>query len=186
MIGEGAATLILESEEHARARGARIYAEITGVGMTADIFNIAAPDPNGKAAMLSMRNAIRSAGLKPEDVDYINTHGTSTPLGDLSECRAIEQLFGSHAPKMAINSTKSMIGHLLGAGPAVESVAILCSMRDSIVHPTINLDHLDPQLPSNWNFVRGEAISREVNVAISNSFGFGGHNVTLLYVKYEE
>lgn len=186
VIGEGAATLILESEEHARARGARIYAEITGVGMTADIFNIAAPDPNGKAAMLSMRNAIRSAGLKPEDVDYINTHGTSTPLGDLSECRAIEQLFGSHAPKMAINSTKSMIGHLLGAGPAVESVAILCSMRDSIVHPTINLDHLDPQLPSNWNFVRGEAISREVNVAISNSFGFGGHNVTLLYVKYEE
>ncbi len=186
VMGEGAATLILESEEHARARGARIYAEITGVGMTADIFNIAAPDPNGKAAMLSMRNAIRSAGLKPEDVDYINTHGTSTPLGDLSECRAIEQLFGSHAPKMAINSTKSMIGHLLGAGPAVESVAILCSMRDSIVHPTINLDHLDPQLPSNWNFVRGEAISREVNVAISNSFGFGGHNVTLLYVKYEE
>lgn len=186
VMGEGAATLILESEEHARARGARIYAEITGVGMTADIFNIAAPDPNGKAAMLSMRNAIRSAGLKPEDVDYINTHGTSTPLGDLSECRAIEQLFGSHAPKMAINSTKSMIGHLLGAGPAVESVAILCSMRDSIVHPTINLDHLDSQLPSNWNFVRGEAISREVNVAISNSFGFGGHNVTLLYVKYEE
>lgn len=186
VMGEGAATLVLESEEHARARGARIYAEITGVGMTADIYNIVAPDPDGKAAMLSMRNALRSADLKPEDVDYINTHGTSTQLGDLSECRAIEKLFGDHAPKLAINSTKSMIGHLLGAGPAVESVAILCSMRDSLVHPTINLEHLDPRIPSNWNFVSNGAISREVNVAMSNSFGFGGHNVTLLYVKYKE
>ena len=186
VMGEGAATMILESEEHARARGARIYAEITGVGMTADIYHIAAPDPNGKAAMQSMCNALRSAGKSPEDVDYINTHGTSTQLGDLSECRAIAQLFGDHAPKMAINSTKSMIGHLLGAGPAVESVAILCSMRDGLVHPTINLEHLDPLLPSNWNFVPGEAISREINVALSNSFGFGGHNVSLLYVKYKE
>ena len=186
VIGEGAATLILESLDHAKARGARIYAEALGVGMSADIYNIVAPDPNGKAACQSMGQALRSAGLRPEDVDYVNTHGTSTPLGDLSECRAIEQLFGDHAPKMAINSTKSMIGHLLGAGPAVESVAICCTMRDSLVHPTINLDHLDPQLPSRWNFVPGEAISREVNVAISNSFGFGGHNVTLLYKKYQE
>ena len=136
--------------------------------------------------MLSMRNALKSADLKPEDVDYINTHGTSTPLGDLSECRAIEQLFGDYAPKIAINSTKSMIGHLLGAGPAVESVAILCSMRDNLIHPTINLQHLDPLLPANWNFVPNEAISKEVNVAMSNSFGFGGHNVSLLYVKYKE
>ena len=186
VMGEGAATLILESEEHAKARGARIYAEVVGVGMTADNYHITAPNPSGRAAMLSMRNALKSADLKPEDVDYINTHGTSTPLGDLSECRAIEQLFGDYAPKIAINSTKSMIGHLLGAGPAVESVAILCSMRDNLIHPTINLQHLDPLLPSNWNFVPNEAISKEVNVAMSNSFGFGGHNVSLLYVKYRE
>ena len=186
VMGEGAATLILESEEHAKARGARIYAEVVGVGMTADNYHITAPNPSGRAAMLSMRNALKSADLKPEDVDYINTHGTSTPLGDLSECRAIEQLFGDYAPKIAINSTKSMIGHLLGAGPAVESVAILCSMRDNLIHPTINLQHLDPLLPVNWNFVPNEAISKEVNVAMSNSFGFGGHNVSLLYVKYRE
>lgn len=186
VMGEGAATLILESEEHAKARGARIYAEVVGVGMTADNYHIAAPNPSGRAAMLSMRNALKSADLKPEDVDYINTHGTSTPLGDLSECRAIEQLFGDYAPKIAINSTKSMIGHLLGAGPAVESVAILCSMRDNLIHPTINLQHLDPLLPANWNFVPNEAISKEVNVAMANSFGFGGHNVSLLYVKYKE
>ena len=185
VMGEGAATLILESEDHAKARNARIYAEVVGVGMTADTYHIAAPDPNGKAAMMSMSNALKSAGLKPEDVDYVNTHGTSTPLGDLSECRAIEQLFGDYAPKLAINSTKSMIGHLLGAGPAVETVAILCSMRDGLVHPTINLHHLDPRLPQNWNFVPNEAIARKVDVAMSNSFGFGGHNVSLLYVKYK-
>ena len=186
VMGEGAATLVLESEEHAKSRGAHIYAEVVGVGMTADIYHIAAPDPNGRAAMMSMRNALKSAGLKPEDVDYINTHGTSTPLGDLSECRAIGQLFGDYAPKLAINSTKSMIGHLLGAGPAVETVAILCSMRDGLIHPTINLNHLDPLLPQNWNYVPNEAIDHEVNVAMSNSFGFGGHNVSLLYVKYKE
>ena len=186
VMGEGAATLILESMDHALARGARIYAEVVGVGMTADTYHIAAPDPNGKAAFNSMRNALLSAQMKPEDVDYINTHGTSTPLGDISECRAIEQLYGDHAPKMAINSTKSMIGHLLGAGPAVESVAIFCTMRDGIVHPTINLDHLDPLLPSHWNFVPKEAIARKVDVVMSNSFGFGGHNVSLLYKKFVE
>ena len=186
VMGEGAATLILESLEHAKARGARIYAEVVGVGMSADIYNIVAPDPNGKAAVQSMESALRSADLRPEDVDYINTHGTSTPLGDLSECRAIAKLFGDHAPKMAINSTKSMTGHLLGAGPAVESVAICCTMRDGLVHPTINLDHLDPLIPANWNFVPGEAIAREVKVVMTNSFGFGGHNVSLLYKKFEE
>jgi len=186
VMGEGAATLILESMDHALARGARIYAEVVGVGMTADTYHIAAPDPNGKAAFNSMRNALLSAQMKPEDVDYINTHGTSTPVGDISECRAIEQLYGDHAPKMAINSTKSMIGHLLGAGPAVESVAIFCTMRDGIVHPTINLDHLDTLLPSHWNFVPKEAIARKVDVVMSNSFGFGGHNVSLLYKKFVE
>lgn len=186
VMGEGAATLVLETLDHAKARGARIYAEIVGVGMSADTYHIAAPEPTGQAAQLSMERALRSGGLKPEDIDYINTHGTSTPLGDISECRAIERLFGDHAPKMAINSTKSMIGHLLGAGPAVESVAILCSMRDGMVHPTINLEHLDPQLPSSWNFVPGEAIPFTINAAMSNSFGFGGHNVTLLYIRYKE
>lgn len=186
VMGEGAATLVLESLDHAKARGARIYAEIVGVGMSADTYHIAAPDPEGKAALLSMESALRSGAMKPEEIDYINTHGTSTPLGDLSECRAIGKLFGDHAPKMAINSTKSMIGHLLGAGPAVESVAILCSMRDGMVHPTVNLEHLDPQLPSNWNFVPQEAIPFTINAAMSNSFGFGGHNVTLLYIRYKE
>ena len=186
VMGEGAATLVLESLDHAKARGARIYAEVVGVGMSADTYHIAAPDPEGKAALLSMESALRSGDMKPEEIDYINTHGTSTPLGDLSECRAIGKLFGDHAPKMAINSTKSMIGHLLGAGPAVESVAILCSMRDGMVHPTVNLEHLDPQLPSNWNFVPKEAIPFTINAAMSNSFGFGGHNVTLLYIRYKE
>jgi len=186
VMGEGAATLILESLDHAKARGARIYAEVVGVGMSADTYNIVAPDPNGKAAVQSMVGALQSADVRLEEVDYINTHGTSTKLGDLSECHAIESLFGDLAPKLAINSTKSMIGHLLGAGPAVESVAICCTIRDSLVHPTINIEHLDPQLPANWNYVPGEAISREVNVAMSNSFGFGGHNVTLLYKKYQE
>ncbi|MDY6348104.1 MAG: beta-ketoacyl-ACP synthase II [Bacteroidales bacterium] len=184
VMGEGAATLVLESLDSALARGAKIYAELIGVGMSADSFHIAAPEPNGKAAVLSMEKALKSAGVLPEQVDYINTHGTSTPLGDLSECRAIAKVFGSHAPKMAINSTKSMIGHLLGAGPAVESVAIFCSMRDSVVHPTINLDELDPSIPRDWNFVSGEAQRRDVNVALSNSFGFGGHNVSLIYKKF--
>jgi 3-oxoacyl-[acyl-carrier-protein] synthase II len=186
VMGEGAATLILESLDHALARNAHIYAEVLGVGMSADTFNIVAPDPDGRAAQQAMISVLRSAQLKPQDVDYINTHGTSTPLGDISECHAIEKVFGDHAAKMAINSTKSMTGHLLGASPAVESVAILCSMRDNLVHPTINLDHLDPQIPSNWNFIPGEAISRKVDVVVSNSFGFGGHNVSLLYKRYQE
>jgi 3-oxoacyl-[acyl-carrier-protein] synthase II len=186
VMGEGAATLILESLDHALARNAHIYAEVLGVGMSADIYNIVAPDPDGRAAQQAMVSVLRSAQLKPTDVDYINTHGTSTPLGDLSECHAIQKVFGDHAAKMAINSTKSMTGHLLGASPAVESVAIFCSMRDNLVHPTINLDHLDPQLPSHGNFVPGEPISRKVDVVVSNSFGFGGHNVSLLYKKYQE
>ncbi len=186
VMGEGAATLILESLDHALARNAHIYAEVLGVGMSADTFNIVAPDPDGRAAQQAMISVLRSAQLKPQDVDYINTHGTSTPLGDISECHAIEKVFGDHAAKMAINSTKSMTGHLLGASPAVESVAILCSMRDNLVHPTINLDHLDAQIPSNWNFIPGEAISRKVDVVVSNSFGFGGHNVSLLYKRYQE
>lgn len=185
VMGEGAATLVVESLEHALARNAKIYAEIIGYGMSADTFHITAPEPDGKAAVSSMRRALQTAGLRPEQVDYINTHGTATPLGDISECRAIGKVFGDTVPKMAINSTKSAIGHLLGAGPAVESVAIMCSMRDSIVHPTINLHKLDPAIPHNWNFVANEAQTCPVNVAMSNSFGFGGHNVSLIYKKFK-
>ncbi len=184
VMGEGAATLVLESLDSALSRGAHIYGEIIGVGMVADTFHIAAPEPNGKAAVQSMENALKSAKIKPEQVDYINTHGTSTPLGDISECRAISKVFGNHSQKMAINSTKSMIGHLLGAGPAVESVAIFCSMRDGLVHPTINLHELDPMIPHDWNFVIGETQSKNVNIALSNSFGFGGHNVSIVYQKF--
>lgn len=185
VMGEGAAALILENLDSAVQRNAKIYGEVIGVGMSADTFHIAAPEPNGHAAVLSMINALKSAHIQPEQVDYINTHGTSTPLGDLSECRAIEKVFGDHASKIAINSTKSMTGHLLGAGPAVESVAILCSMRDSLVHPTVNLRNLDQNIPQNWNFVAGEAQTCDVNFALTNSFGFGGHNVSLVYQKFK-
>jgi 3-oxoacyl-[acyl-carrier-protein] synthase II len=185
VMGEGSGILILEEMEHALARGARIYAELAGVGMSADASNATAPDPNGGGAVHSMHNALDDAGLSPLDVDYINMHGTSTQLGDVAECRAIQTLFGDHALDMVMNSTKSMIGHLLGAGPAVESIAILMSMRDNIVHPTINLQHLDPALPQNWNYAANTTVQKVVDVAISNSFGFGGHNVTLLYKRFQ-
>lgn len=184
VMGEGSAILILEEMEHALARGAHIYAEIGGVGMSADASNATAPHPQGAGAISSMKRALEDAHLNIEDVDYINMHGTSTRIGDLSECRAIQALFGDHADKMVMNSTKSMIGHLLGAGAAVESVAILLSMRDSVVHPTINLFELDPEIPQTWNFASSGPVQKKIDVAISNSFGFGGHNVTLLYKKF--
>ncbi len=184
VMGEGAATLVLEEMEHALARGAKIYAEIVGVGMSADAYNATAPNPNGSGAIDSMLQALEDAQIRPEEVDYINTHGTSTPLGDISECVAIQQVFGDHAQKLVLNSTKSMIGHLMGAAAAVESIAILLSMRDSIVHPTINVEQLDPKLPQNWNYALNNPVRREVNVGLTNSFGFGGHNVTLIYKKF--
>lgn len=184
VMGEGSAILILEEMEHALARGAKIYAEVGGIGMSADAHNATAPDPEGSGAVSSMRLALEDAHLPIEAVDYINMHGTSTKLGDIVECRAIETLFGEHAEKMVMNSTKSMIGHTLGAGPAVESLAIMQSLRDNIVHPTINLQQLDPELPQNWNFAANAPVQHKVDVAISNSFGFGGHNVTLLYKKF--
>lgn len=184
VIGEGSATLILETLDHALARGAKIYGELCGIGMSADAHNATAPDPAGLGAVLSMKLAMEDAGVSPDEVDYINMHGTSTQLGDLSECLAVHQVFGEHARSMVLNSTKSMTGHLLGAGPAVESVAILMSMRDSIVHPTINLDELDPRIDQSWNFAANKPVPKKVDVAISNSFGFGGHNVTLLYKKF--
>ncbi len=184
VMGEGAGVLVLETLEHAQARGAKIYGELCGVGMTAEAHHETAPDPEGNAAVRSMQLAIEAAHVRPEDVDYINMHGTSTQLGDLSECKAVESLFGQYAENMVLNSTKSMTGHLLGAGPAIESIAILMSMRDDLVHPTINIKQLDPRIPQNWNFAASGPVRKSVNVALSNSFGFGGHNVTLLYKKF--
>ena len=153
--------------------------------MSADAYNATAPNPNGDGAVISMEQALEDAQIRPEEVDYINMHGTSTPIGDLSECVAIQRVFGSHAEEMVFNSTKSMIGHLMGAGAAVESIAILLSMRDSVVHPTINVEHLDPRLPQNWNYALNGPVHREVKEGLTNSFGFGGHNVSLIYKKYE-
>ncbi len=184
VIGEGAATLILETLDHALVRGAKIYGEVGGIGMSADAYNSTAPDPNGSGAVLSMRRSLEDAGLKPEDIDYVNMHGTSTPMGDISECFAVKEVFGEHIKDMVINSTKSLIGHLLGAGPAIESIAILMSMKDGIIHPTINLENLDPRLDPSWNYAANAPVNKTVNAAISNSFGFGGHNVTLLYKKF--
>ncbi len=185
VMGEGSGTLVLEELEHALARGAKIYAEVAGVGMSADAYNATAPNPDGSGAIDSMLQALDDAQISPEQVDYINTHGTSTPLGDLSECVAIQHVFGDHAEKLVVNSTKSMIGHLMGAAAAVESIVILMSMRDNVIHPTINVEHLDPKLPQTWNFALNAPVCREVKVGLTNSFGFGGHNVSLIYKKFE-
>lgn len=185
VMGEGSGTLVLEELEHALARGAKIYAEVAGVGMSADAYNATAPNPDGSGAIDSMLQALDDAQISPEQVDYINTHGTSTPLGDLSECVAIQHVFGDHAEKLVVNSTKSMIGHLMGAAAAVESIVILMSMRDNVIHPTINVEHLDPKLPQTWNFALNAPVYREVKVGLTNSFGFGGHNVSLIYKKFE-
>lgn len=185
VMGEGAATLVLEEMEHALARGAHIYAEIVGAGMTCDAFHITAPREDGQGACNAMRQALVDAGLKAEDVDYINAHGTSTSLGDVSECNAIASLFGSHADKMLISSTKSMTGHMLGAAPAVESVASILAINNSVAPPTINLDNLDPKLPD-WNFCAHTPVKKDIRVAISNSFGFGGHNISVVFKRFEK
>ncbi|MEG1555827.1 MAG: beta-ketoacyl-ACP synthase II [Bacteroidales bacterium] len=184
VMGEGAATVILEELEHAKARGAKIYAEIIGVGLTADAYHITAPHPDGSGAINSMNMAIQDAQLTIFDIDHINTHGTSTPIGDVSECKAIETLFGDQAYNMVINSTKSMTGHLLGAAPAIESVATILALKNGIIPPTINLVEKDPQI-LDWNFVANKSLKRDIRTALSNSFGFGGHNVTLLFKKFE-
>ena len=183
VLGEGAGALILEEYEHAKARGAKIYAEITGCGLTADAYHIAASHPEGLGAMLSMKQAIEESGMQLSDVDHINTHGTSTPIGDISEPKAIMGLFGDYAYKIAINSTKSMTGHLLGAAGAVEAIATILTIKNGIVPPTINHFTDDPQIPA-LDFTFNKAQRREVNFAISNAFGFGGHNVCLAFRKY--
>jgi 3-oxoacyl-[acyl-carrier-protein] synthase II len=184
VLGEGSGTLILEELEHARARGAHIYAEITGTGLSADAYHITASHPDGLGVISVMRQAIEESGMRPEDVDHINTHGTSTPIGDISEPKAITGLFGDHAYKMAINSTKSMTGHLLGAAGAVEAIATILTIKNGIVPPTINHFNDDPQIPA-LDFTFNKAQKREVNFAISNAFGFGGHNACLAFRKFQ-
>jgi 3-oxoacyl-[acyl-carrier-protein] synthase II len=183
VIGEGSAAFIFEEYEGAVKRGARIYAEVAGGGMSADAFHMTAPDPDGKGASLVMKWAIEDAGLKIEDVDYINVHGTSTPLGDIAEPKAIQKTFGDHACKVSISSTKSMTGHLLGAAGAVEGLASILAIQNSLVPPTINHFTYDPEIDSNLDFTFNVAKPRNINVAISNTFGFGGHNATVVFKK---
>jgi len=183
VLGEGSATLILEELEHAKARGAKIYAEITGTGLSADAYHITASHPEGLGTISVMRQAVEESGMALTDVDHINTPGTSTPIGDISEPKAIVGLFGDHSYKMAINSTKSMTGHLLGAAGAVEAIATILTIKNGIVPPTINHFTDDPQIPA-LDFTFNQAKKREVNFAISNAFGFGGHNVCLAFRKY--
>jgi len=184
VMGEGAGTLILESLEHALNRGAKIYAEVAGFGLTADAYHITAPAPNGEGAVRSMSMALKDAGLLPGDIDYINAHGTSTKENDKNETQAIKTVFGEHAYKLAVNSTKSMIGHLLGAAGAVEAIATILSITTGKIHPTINYEYPDPEC--DLFYVPNKAIDREVKAAISNSFGFGGHNVSIVFKKFEE
>lgn len=187
VMGEGAGCLILEELEHAKARGAKIYAEMIGEGESADAYHITASHPEGLGAKLVMLNALEDAGLKPEDVDYINVHGTSTHVGDISEAKAIKEVFGEHAYKLNISSTKSMTGHLLGAAGAVEAMVCVLSVKNDIVPPTINHqeDDKDEEIDYNMNFTFNEAQKRTVRVALSNTFGFGGHNCCVVFKKYE-
>ncbi|MFO7246088.1 MAG: beta-ketoacyl-ACP synthase II [Thermaerobacter sp.] len=182
VMGEGAGILVLERLDHALRRGAPILAEVLGYGMTADAHHITAPAPNGDGGARSMMRALRDAGLAPEQVDYINAHGTSTPAGDAAETAAIRRVFGEHADRLAVSSTKSMIGHLLGAAGAVELIACVLTLRDGIIHPTINQDTADPEC--DLDYVPNKARRQEVNVALSNAFGFGGQNATLIVGKY--
>ena len=183
VLGEGAGALVLEEYEHAKKRGAKIYAEIVGGGMSADAYHITAPHPDGAGIIQVMYNALEDAQLNPEDIDYINTHGTSTPLGDIGEIRAIQKVFGDHSYDMNISSTKSMTGHLLGAAGAIESIACLLAINQSVVPPTINHFEDDPDLDPKLNMTFNKAQEREVKVALSNTFGFGGHNFSVIFRK---
>ena len=188
VMGEGAACIVLEELEHALKRGARIYAELVGTGLSADAYHLTASHPDGLGAKLVMTNAIEDAGLKPEDIDYVNVHGTSTPVGDISEAKAIKDVFGEHAYKLNISSTKSMTGHLLGAAGAVEAMVCVKSVHEDIVPPTINHqdDDRDPEIDYNLNYTFNEAQKRQVRVALSNTFGFGGHNASVVFKKFEK
>ncbi|MFN3871668.1 MAG: beta-ketoacyl-ACP synthase II [Ignavibacterium sp.] len=184
VMGEGAGTIILEELNHALSRGAKIYAEIVGIGLTGDAYHITAPAPGGEGAVRSMREAILDAKLKPEDIDHINSHGTSTPYNDVNETKAIKTVFGEHAYKLVVNSTKSMTGHLLGAAGGIEAIATVLAVYYDIIPPTINLTNPDPECDLNYSPL--SATKKTVRAAISNTFGFGGHNASLLFKKFED
>jgi len=186
VLGEGSGAMILEEYEHAKARGAKIYAEIVGGGMSADAYHITAPHPEGLGAYNVMLNVLEDAEMKPEDIDYINVHGTSTPLGDMSEVIAIEKVFGEHAYNLNISSTKSMTGHLLGAAGAIEAIASIMAIKDQIVPPTINHFTDDENFDPRLNFTFNKAQKREIRAALSNTFGFGGHNTSVVFRKMDE
>ena len=185
VLGEGAGALILEEYEHAKARGAHIYAEVLGGGMSSDAYHMTAPHPDGIGVERVMHNCLNDAGLSPEDVDHINTHGTSTPLGDVAELKAISKVFGNHAKNININSTKSMTGHLLGAAGAIEAIASILAMKHSLVPPTINHSVVDERIDPSFNLTLNEAQPKEINIAMSNTFGFGGHNACVLFKKID-
>ncbi|MEC7096491.1 MAG: beta-ketoacyl-ACP synthase II, partial [Pseudomonadota bacterium] len=182
VLGDGAGVMMLESLESAQARGAKIYAEVVGFGMSGDAYHMTSPPEDGRGAALAMRNALRDAGINPSDVDYINAHGTSTPAGDVAETVAIKSVFREHAYDLAVSSTKSMIGHLLGAAGAVEAIFSVLAIRDGVAPPTINLEN--PDDGCDLNYVPGMAQERSIDVAVSNSFGFGGTNGTLVFKKF--
>ncbi|MBC7447447.1 MAG: beta-ketoacyl-[acyl-carrier-protein] synthase II, partial [Hymenobacteraceae bacterium] len=186
VLGEGGGAMILEELEHAQARGAKIYCEIIGAGMSADAYHMTAPDPEGKGVTIVMRNALRDAGITAADVDYINTHGTSTPLGDGAEVKAIETVFGEAAYALNISSTKSMTGHLLGGAGGIEALACVLALQHQCVPPTINHFTDDPELNPRLNFTFNHAQERPVRVALSNTFGFGGHNTSVIFRAFSE
>ncbi|MCI2230000.1 beta-ketoacyl-ACP synthase II [Polaribacter sp. MSW13] len=186
VLGEGAGAIVLEEYEYAKARGAKIYAEVIGGGMSSDAYHMTAPHPEGIGVIAVMKNCLENSGIKPEDVDHINTHGTSTPLGDVAELKAISEVFGEHAKDININSTKSMTGHLLGAAGAIESIAAILAMKHSIVPPTINHVNVDENINPELNLTLNKAQNREIKVAMSNTFGFGGHNACVAFKKIQE
>ncbi|GAA3643995.1 beta-ketoacyl-ACP synthase II [Flavivirga jejuensis] len=185
VLGEGAGALILEEYEHAKARGAKIYAEVAGGGLSSDAYHMTAPHPEGIGVVEVMKNCLENAGLKPEDVDHINTHGTSTPLGDVAELKAISKVFGDHAKNININSTKSMTGHLLGAAGAIEAISVILAMENGLVPPTINHTTVDEKIDPELNLTLNKAQKRDVKVAMSNTFGFGGHNACVVFKKID-
>ena len=184
VLGEGSGCLIMEELEHAKARGAKIYAEVVGGGLTADAHHMTAPHPEGLGAINVMKMCLEDAGMKPEDIDYVNVHGTSTPLGDIAETLAIKEVFKDHAPKLNISSTKSMTGHLLGAAGAIEAIACVKAVQEDIIPPTINFEHEDENIDYSLNYTLNKAQKREVRAALSNTFGFGGHNTSVVIKKY--
>ncbi|WP_339753676.1 beta-ketoacyl-ACP synthase II [uncultured Winogradskyella sp.] len=185
VLGEGAGSIVLEEYEHAKARGAKIYAEVVGGGLSSDAYHMTAPHPEGIGVVAVMKNCLENAGLNPEDVDHINTHGTSTPLGDVAELKAISEVFGSHAKNININSTKSMTGHLLGAAGAVEAIASIMAMEHGLVPPTINHETVDENIDPELNLTLNKPQKRDIKVVMSNTFGFGGHNACVLFKKLD-